>query len=107
MGIVDKNIDAIKAVCKKYYVKKLFAVGSVVTNKFSSKSDVDLLVQFSDINAMDYAENYFQLKSALQNIFTRDIDLLEEIAIKNPYLKQSMNSTKKLIYGLNRCNFSI
>ncbi|WPO77601.1 hypothetical protein [Flavobacterium sp. KACC 22761] len=48
---------------------------------------------------MDYADNYFDFKFSLEEIFKRPIDLLEEKAIKNPYFKENLNKQKQLIYG--------
>ncbi|MFZ4725428.1 MAG: nucleotidyltransferase family protein [Paludibacter sp.] len=99
MRLIDKNIDKINSLCKEYSVKQLFVFGSVLTSKFNKKSDIDIIVDFEDIDLYKYADNYFDLKTALENVFNRDVDLLEEKAIKNPYLKQSIDSTKQLIYG--------
>ena len=63
------------------------------------KGDIDLLVDFKDVDLYSYADNYFDLKDALEKIFKRDVDLLEDKAIKNPYLRQSIDSSKQLIYG--------
>jgi predicted nucleotidyltransferase len=50
-----------------------------------------------------YADNYYDLKFSLQDTFNREVDLLENQAIKNPYLKRSIDGTKQLIYGsINR-----
>jgi len=49
---------------------------------------------------VDYADNYFDLKFSLQDIFNRSVDLLEERALKNPYFKEELNQTKELVYGL-------
>jgi predicted nucleotidyltransferase len=51
------------------------------------------------MDVADYADNYFDLKFSLQNIFNRSVDLLEEQAIKNPYFKQALNQKKELVYG--------
>jgi len=32
-------------------------------------------------------------------LFNRNVDLLEEKAIKNPFFKNSVNNSKQLIYG--------
>jgi hypothetical protein len=61
--------------------------------------DVDLVVAFQGINLYEYADNYFDLKESLEKLFKHDVDLLEEKAIKNPYLLQSIDSSKQLIYG--------
>jgi len=62
-------------------------------------SDIDLIVDFKTIDVYEYADNYFDLKFELEKLFKRDVDLLEDKAIKNPYLRQSIDSTKELIYG--------
>jgi predicted nucleotidyltransferase len=89
----------ISNLCRQYKVKTLYAFGSVLTNKFNKNSDVDLIVDFQEIPVEDYADNYFDLKFSLQDVFKRPIDLLEEQAIKNPYFRQSLEQKKQLIYG--------
>ena len=99
MNLVDKNIDGIKDLCKKHKVRKLFAFGSVLTGKFKNTSDIDLIVDFQDVDLYSYADNYFDFKDSLERLFNREVDLLEDKAIKNPYLRQSIESSKQLIYG--------
>jgi len=99
MNLIDQNIDSIRNLCLKYKVATLFVFGSVLTNRFKKDSDIDLLVDFKDVDLYNYADNYFDLKDALESIFHRNVDLLEDKAIKNPYLRQSIDSSKQLIYG--------
>lgn len=99
MNIFDSNIDKIDDLCKKHKVGRLFAFGSVLTNRFQTESDIDFIVDFNGVDVYDYADNYFNLKYSLQNLFKRNVDLLEDNAINNPYLRQSIDSTKQLIYG--------
>jgi len=99
MNIIEKNIDKLINLCKKYKVTKLYVFGSVITGKFTKESDIDLLVTFDDIDIHNYADNYFDLKFSLEDLFKRKIDLLEEKAIKNPFFKKSINNSKELIYG--------
>jgi uncharacterized protein len=99
MNMIEQNIDTIKDLCFKYNVKRLFAFGSVITDRFKSDSDIDLIVDFKDVDLYDYADNYFDLKSSLENLFHREVDLLEDKAIKNPYFKKSIDTSKQLIYG--------
>ena len=88
----------INELCVNHKVKSLYAFGSVLTADFNSKSDIDLIVDFKEMDVADYADNYFDLKFSLQNIFNRSVDLLEEQAIKNPYFKQALNQKKELVY---------
>ena len=89
----------INELCANHKVKSLYAFGSVLTSNFNANSDIDLIVDFKDVDVKDYADNYFDLKFSLQDIFKRPVDLLEEQAIKNPYFKQVVNQNKELVYG--------
>lgn len=77
----------------------MYAFGSVLTDNFRTESDIDLLVDFLPMAIEEYADNYCDLKSSLEDILERPIDLLEEKAIKNPYFRRSLNQQKQLIYG--------
>jgi len=80
-------------------VKSLYVFGSVLTEKFSEKSDIDLIVDIDSNDPFDYADSYFNLKFALQDLFRRPIDLLENKAIKNQYIRQNIDRSKSLIYA--------
>ena len=99
MDIVESNMDAIKALCKSHYVSRLFIFGSVLTNRFKKSSDIDLIVDFQGVDIYNYADNYFDLKESLERLFNREVDLLEDKAIHNPYLRQSIDSSKQLIFS--------
>ncbi len=99
MDLLEKYYDDIAKLCVQHKVKSLYAFGSVLTDKFNNQSDIDFLVDFSNISLEDYADNYFDLKFSLQDTLKRPIDLLEEKAIKNPYFKQVVSQQKKLVYG--------
>ena len=77
----------------------MFVFGSVLTERFNKGSDIDLVVDFKKEDISDYFDNYYNLKDSLQDVLGRKIDLLEEQAIKNPYLRKSIDSSKMLIYG--------
>lgn len=99
MSIIESNITKIKDLCAKHNVSRLFVFGSVLTNKFSKNSGLDFVVDFADVNLYDYADNYFDLKSSLEKLFQRPVDLLEDKAIKNPFLRRSIDSSKQIVYA--------
>lgn len=99
MNDLENNSELIKEICEKYKVKSLYAFGSILTDRFRNDSDIDLIVDFKYIQPEDYADNYFDFKFTLEDLFKKDVDLLESQAIKNPYLIKSINSNKKLLYG--------
>lgn len=88
----------IAELCRKYNVRKLFAFGSVLTNRFNEESDIDLLVEIADKDPLKYADNYFDLKFSLSDLFNRQVDLLEDRSIRNSYLRKNIDNTKQLIY---------
>ena len=99
MNLIERVNKEILTLCKRHKVKSLYAFGSVLTDKFNSKSDVDLIVDFEPIEVLEYGDNYYNFKFSLENILKRNVDLLEEKAIKNPYFRKTLNQNKKLIYG--------
>jgi len=99
MSFFTPYSEQINKLCKQYNVKKLFAFGSVLTDRFSEKSDVDLVVDIDSENPLEYADSYFNLKFALQDLFKRSIDLLENKTIRNDYLRKEIDDSKQLIYG--------
>jgi predicted nucleotidyltransferase len=99
MNLISQHIDKINTLCKSHKVKSLYAFGSVLTDQFTDQSDIDLIVDFCDIQLLDYSDNYFDLKFALEDTLNRSVDLIEDKAIKNPYFKKAIEKNKALIYG--------
>jgi predicted nucleotidyltransferase len=99
MSYIDTYTADIKKLCVLHNVKTLYAFGSVVSGELNDKSDIDFIVDFESIDISKYADNYYDLKFSLQDIFKRPIDLIEEKAIRNPYFKESVNNQRKLVYG--------
>lgn len=99
MTAIDKYSKDIERLCLLYKVKRLYAFGSILSNKYNEKSDIDLIVDFGVVALDNYADNYFDLKFSLEDIFKRPVDLIEEKAIQNPYFKQTVNRQRHLVYG--------
>lgn len=99
MTILEEHIGDINKLCSAHRVKQLFAFGSVLTNKFNNESDIDLIVDFEPGDVAKYADNYYDFKFSLENIFKKPVDLLEEKAIKNPYFREVIDKQRQLIYG--------
>jgi predicted nucleotidyltransferase len=99
MNIIELNMEKIKKLCVTHKVNKLFVFGSVLNDTFNKESDIDLVVDFEEFDYFDYADNYFDFKDQLEFLFNRSVDLLEQQAIRNPYLKTQIDSEKRLIYG--------
>jgi predicted nucleotidyltransferase len=96
---IDSYRNILKQLCLQNKVKSLYVFDSVLTNRFNSDSDIDMVVDIDSTNPLEYADNYFNLKFALQDLFNRPVDLLENKAIRNDYLRQEIDNSKQLIYA--------
>lgn len=99
MKLIELNLQKIFDLCRKYKVDKLYVFGSILTPRFNSQSDVDMVVNFKGVPLEDYVDNYFGLKDALTTLLGREIDLLESNGIRNAILRNNIDRTKRLIYG--------
>ena len=104
MNLIEINLQRIIDLCHRYKVKTLAVFGSILTERFNDKSDIDLLVTFEPHDPdnpgdFDYVRNYFDLKDAFAKLLGREIDLIEEDALRNKYFIRNVNRTKQIIYG--------
>ena len=90
MSLIERNIDGIKRLCNDHAVAKLSVFGSVLTDRFNDDSDIDFLVSFDNVPIEDYADNYLQLSMALSQLLGREIDLVEDKAIRNPIFRSNV-----------------
>lgn len=98
MNIVEKNINKLIDLCKLHKVRELYIFGSVLTDKFNDTSDIDLLVQFENIDILEYFDNYMDFKEKLENLLGKPVDLLENQAIRNPIFRKVVDRNKRLVY---------
>lgn len=99
MNISTINLEKIKILCVQYKVKFLAAFGSVTRNDFNANSDIDFVVDFLENDPVLYTNLYFDLKDKLENLLQKQIDLVENRAIKNPFFKEELDQTKIILYG--------
>jgi predicted nucleotidyltransferase len=85
---------------KDHKIKSAFAFGSVVSNNFDGESDIDLLINFEDgLEPLERGEIWWDLYDSLRAVFNREIDLVVENSLKNPYFIEEINEKKQLIYA--------
>ena len=70
---------------ERFHVRKLGLFGSRATGTSREGSDVDVLVEFEA--AHKSFDNYVGLKSSLEEVFGREVDLVMSEAVK-PRLKE-------------------
>ncbi len=75
--ILQRNVSLLR----KYQVKRIGLFGSYSTNQTTSKSDIDLVVDFEEKSF----DNFMDLSFALEDLFNKKIDLITEESI-SPYI---------------------
>ncbi len=95
---VTEKMQRLNELCIKYNISTLYLFGSATSNRFTKNSDLDFLVTFGDIPLIDYADYFFDFMHDLESLYNRRIDLLTEKSLTNPYLIDSINKNKQLIY---------
>lgn len=97
----QKNMPLIINLFKNYRIKNAYFFGSVLTDKFNEKSDLDILINFesSFTDPLLKGEKMWELQFAIEDLIHRNVDLLQESTPKNKYFIKELQETKLLVYG--------
>lgn len=89
--------DRLAAFCRRWQITELALFGSVLREDFGAESDVDVLISF-DPHAPWSLWHLIDMKYELQDIFGREVDLVEKKAIRNPFRRHEILSTYQVIH---------
>jgi len=97
---IDQYKHDISIICKRYRVSKLDVFGSAARNqKFNlTDRDADLLIEFAPEVQVRLGE-FIGIKTELEKLLGRHVDLLEPEAIVNPYVLASINRNRESVYA--------
>jgi len=98
MTIIEEHKLVIAKICADLRVKRLDVVGSAARDDFQSEiSDIDFLVEFEGVDRL--FDRYFELKILLQQQLGRQVDVIQDSAVRNPYIRRSLDQDRVRIYG--------
>ena len=97
---IDQYKDDISIICKRYRVSKLDVFGSAARkDDFSPiSSDADFLIEFAPEVQVGLGE-FIGIKTELEKLLGRHVDLLEPEAIVNPYVLASIKRNRETVYA--------
>jgi uncharacterized protein len=100
--LIEPKLGELAVLCRRLGVQRLDLFGSAATGHFDpGRSDLDFLVEFEPAPLGGrYAKAVFELRTGLERIFGRPIDLLTSSMLENPYLRRQVESEKRLLYPL-------
>jgi uncharacterized protein len=93
---IKHKLQELSPVLKKYHVNRIGIFGSFVNGVPDEKSDIDLLVDFSDIITLF---DYVHLSDSITSVLNKNIDLVDVDGIK-PMIKDSILNEVEWIEGL-------
>jgi uncharacterized protein len=97
---ITDHLDEIRELCARYGVKRLAVFGSAVKGTFDpAGSDVDFVVDFETTAPIDGWRSYFDFKFAIEELLGRPIDLVDIVAVDNPYFRQAIELTQRELYA--------
>ena len=92
--------EELRELCRRFHVRRLDLFGSAARADFDpERSDFDFLVEFERGAPQHPFDAYFGFKEALEALFGRPVDLVEAGAVRNPYLKASIEQSRENVYA--------
>jgi predicted nucleotidyltransferase len=93
--------EQLLALCRRFHVRRLDLFGSAAQGDFDRvRSGLDFLVEFDPDHSQTLSlKTYFGLKQALAELLQRPVDLVEASAMRNPYLKASIERSREPIFA--------
>jgi predicted nucleotidyltransferase len=98
--LIEQHRDELAALCRRAGARRLDAFGSAVRDDFDpTTSDLDFLVEFDDVPPASYAEAYFTLKVGLEALFGRQVDLVTDSSLANPFFRERVVAERRNVYA--------
>lgn len=106
-SFIEPYRPQIIALCRRFNVHRLEVFGSALRADFDpASSDVDFLVEFDANPGVNAFEAYFDLRRELSELLGRPVDLVMPSAIRNSYVKASIDASKESVYAAYCSTFS-
>jgi predicted nucleotidyltransferase len=90
--------DKIAEFSRKWKINEFALFGSVLRDDFGPDSDIDVLVTFQG-DAPWSMWDLLDVRKELQDLFGRDVDIVEKDALRNPFRKQEILRKHKVFYA--------
>jgi len=90
--------DHLSDFCQRWRITELALFGSVLRDDFRSDSDVDILVTFAP-DAPWSLWDLSRMRLELEEMFGREVDLVEKKGLRNPFRRQAILEGQRVIYA--------
>jgi uncharacterized protein len=97
---IDLNRDRLAAFCHRWRITELALFGSVLREDFRPESDVDVLVSFEP-DAPWSLWDLSTMRHELEEIFGREVDLVEKKALRNSFPRHAILTSRKTEFAIS------
>lgn len=93
---VKVPLAKIKKFCKSHHIIKLSLFGSVLTDRFNNKSDIDILVEFDSSNIPSFF-GLADMQFELEKFFNRNVDLRTPNDLSKYFREEVVSKALRLV----------
>jgi predicted nucleotidyltransferase len=90
--------EKIEEFCLRWKIDEFSLFGSVLRDDFDLDSDVDILISLSEDADLDLYD-WIEMIEELEEIFGRDVDLVEKSTLRNPFRRNAILTKREIIYA--------
>lgn len=100
VDLIQERRQELAEICSRFHVLSLALFGSAARADFEQEtSDLDFLVEFFPMQPQEHAHAYFGLVRELEQLFRRNVDLVEASAVRNPYILRNIEASQVPLYA--------
>jgi len=101
LPLIADRLEPLRHLCNRYGVDRLEVFGSAAKGLFDPvSSDLDFIVQMTGQREPGYARRFCSFADELEALFGRPVDLLTESMIRNPYFRNDVDASRRLLLEL-------
>jgi predicted nucleotidyltransferase len=90
--------ESLSVFCRRWKIARLSVFGSALRDDFTPSSDVDLLIALAPDSEWSLWD-WIELRDEAAVLFGREIDLIEESGLKNPFRRHEILKTRQVLYA--------
>jgi predicted nucleotidyltransferase len=90
--------EKIEGFCLRWKIDEFSLFGSVLRDDFDLDSDVDILISLSKEADLDLYD-WIAMIEELEEIFGREVDLVEKSTLRNPFRRNAILTNREIIYA--------
>ncbi|HOV51312.1 MAG: Nucleotidyltransferase domain protein [Methanosaeta sp. PtaB.Bin018] len=98
---IDASKNKLEDFCRRWKIREMSLFGSALRDDFTPESDIDILVSFFE-DARWSLFDWVDMIEELKEITGREVDLVEQESLRNPFRRRTILANREIIYAATR-----